>query len=217
MTCMDEPHRPHKSAINGDRMGTPCWELVPRCLLGSPLLGAGSVKLGCLAQTPASWGPSVMTILIDAMGSWHDDVIKWKHFPRYWPFVRGIHRPPVNSPHKGQRRRALMFSLICARINGWVNNRKAGDLRRNHAHYDVSVMEQLKHWAAIAQIRSQPRIGADDRECNTGPIFNQSRFKIKVKFDYGSHIQSPPPPPPPKKKSITKLICIFCANSVVLA
>ena len=32
----------------------------------------------------------------------HDDVIKWKHFPRYWPFVQGIHRPPVNSPHKGQ-------------------------------------------------------------------------------------------------------------------
>ena len=22
----------------------------------------------------------------------HDDVIKWKHFPRYWPFARGIHR-----------------------------------------------------------------------------------------------------------------------------
>ena len=22
----------------------------------------------------------------------HDDVIKWKHFPRYWPFVRGIYR-----------------------------------------------------------------------------------------------------------------------------
>ena len=31
----------------------------------------------------------------------HDDVIKWKHFPRYWPFVRVIHRSPVNSPHKG--------------------------------------------------------------------------------------------------------------------
>ena len=43
----------------------------------------------------------------------HDDVIKWKHFPRYWPFVRGIHRSPVNSPHKGQWRRALMFTLIC--------------------------------------------------------------------------------------------------------
>ena len=48
----------------------------------------------------------------------HDDVIKWKHFPRYWPFVRGIHRSPVKSPHKGQWRGALMFTLICARING---------------------------------------------------------------------------------------------------
>ena len=35
----------------------------------------------------------------------------------------------------------LMFSLICARINDWVNNREAGDLRRHHAHYDVIVME----------------------------------------------------------------------------
>ena len=70
----------------------------------------------------------------------HDDVIKWKHFPRYWPFVRGIHRSPVNSPHKGQWRAALMFTLICARINGWVNNREAGDLRRYRAHYDVIVM-----------------------------------------------------------------------------
>ena len=70
----------------------------------------------------------------------HDDVIKWKHFPRYWPFVRGIHRSPVNSLHKGQWRGALMFSLICVWINGWVNNRDAGDLRRYRAHYDVTVM-----------------------------------------------------------------------------
>ena len=76
-------------------------------------------------------------------GFWthHDDVIKWKHFPRYWPFVRGIHQSPVNSPHKGQWRRALMFPLICVGINGWINNRKAGDLRRYCAHYDVSVMQ----------------------------------------------------------------------------
>ena len=33
----------------------------------------------------------------------HDDVIKWKHFSRYWPFVRGIRRSPVNSPHKVKR------------------------------------------------------------------------------------------------------------------
>ena len=61
----------------------------------------------------------------------HDDVIKWQHFPRYWPFVRGIYRSPVNFPHKGQWRGALMglfFFFICPRINGWVNNREAGDL-----------------------------------------------------------------------------------------
>ena len=72
--------------------------------------------------------------------SFHDDVIKWKHFPRYWPFVRGIHRSPVNSLHKGQWRGALMLSLICVWINGWVNNREAGNLRRYRAHYDVTVM-----------------------------------------------------------------------------
>ena len=38
----------------------------------------------------------------------HDEVITWKHFPRYWPFVLGILRLPVNSPHKGQWRGAFM-------------------------------------------------------------------------------------------------------------
>ena len=63
-----------------------------------------------------------------------------EHFPRYWPFLRGIHRSPVNSPHKGQWHGALIFFFICARINGWANNRKAGDLGRHSAHYDASVM-----------------------------------------------------------------------------
>ena len=75
----------------------------------------------------------------------HDDVIKWKHFPRYWPFVRGIHQSPVNSPHKGQWRGALIFSLICVCIHGWVNNPEAGDLRCSGAHYDVIVMKVV-HW-----------------------------------------------------------------------
>ena len=81
----------------------------------------------------------------------HDDVIKWKHFPRCWPFVREIHRSPVNFPHKGQWRGALMFSLIYAWINDWVNNREAGDLRRQHGHYDVIVMK-------IMQALGVPRI-----------------------------------------------------------
>ena len=58
------------------------------------------------------------------------------------PFVRGIHRSPVNCPHKGQWRGALIFSLICARINHWVYNGEAGDLRCHRAHYDVTVMRE---------------------------------------------------------------------------
>ena len=68
----------------------------------------------------------------------HDDVIKWKHFLRYWYFVRWNRRSPVNFPRKGQWRGALI--LICTWTNGGVNNRDAGDLRRNCAHYDVTVM-----------------------------------------------------------------------------
>ena len=65
---------------------------------------------------------------------------KWKHFTRYWPFVWGIHRSPLNSQHNGQWRGALMFSLICSWINCWVNQGEAGDLRRNLSPYDVNVM-----------------------------------------------------------------------------
>ena len=58
----------------------------------------------------------------------HDGVIKWKHFSRYWPFVRGIHRSPVNSLHKGQWRGALM--PICA-------------------HYDVIVLKTPAKYQSV--------------------------------------------------------------------
>ena len=83
----------------------------------------------------------------------HDDVIKWKH------------RSPVNSPRKGQWRGALMFSLICIWISGWVNNREAGDLRRNHAYYDVIVMSRgidfnsdgTSAWDVLKSVAGQKR------------------------------------------------------------
>ena len=73
----------------------------------------------------------------------HAYSMKWKHFPHCWPFVRGIHWSPVNSPHRGQWRGALMFSLICAWLSGWVNSREASDLRRHSAHYDVIVLSMV--------------------------------------------------------------------------
>ena len=82
----------------------------------------------------------------------HDDVIKWTHFPRNWPFVREIHRSLVISPHKGQWRGAFVFSLICAWINGWVNNGDAGDLRRHRAHCDVIVMLSPTVWKILTHL-----------------------------------------------------------------
>ena len=70
----------------------------------------------------------------------------WRHqietFPALLVICAGIHRGPVNSPHKGQWREALVFSLICIWINGWVNNREAGDSRRYRTNYDVTVITQ---------------------------------------------------------------------------
>ena len=79
------------------------------------------------------------TVTCTSLHTSHGDVIKWKYFPRYWFFVWEIHLSPMNSPHKGQWRGALMFSLICAWINGWVSSREAGDLRR---HCAVIVIDQ---------------------------------------------------------------------------
>ena len=79
----------------------------------------------------------------------HTDVIKWRHYPRYWPFVRGIHRPPVDSPHKGRWPGALIFSLISAWTNGRANNREAGDLRRHRAHYDITMCALTKQTPAM--------------------------------------------------------------------
>ena len=107
----------------------------------------------------------------------YDDVIKWKHFPRNWPFVREIHRSPVNFPHKGQWRGALMFSLMYAWINDWVNNREAGDLRLQHGHYDVIVMNRDK-------------LSADIMICtyHTHPFIKQ----ISLTFQYGQSIRLNP-------------------------
>ena len=58
-------------------------------------------------------------------------------------------------PHKGQWRGALMSSLICTWINGWVNNGDAGDLRRHRAHYDVPVMRARLHTIRVTIIGSR--------------------------------------------------------------
>ena len=82
----------------------------------------------------------IQLISLSQKGYFHDDVIKWKHFPRNWPFVRGIHQSRWIPLTKASDAELWCFSLIYVWINGWVNNREAGDLRRYRVHCDVSVM-----------------------------------------------------------------------------
>ena len=92
-------------------------EQYKNCLCGSPAK-FNSIDLGDVCNCHF-----VIVILNTRFSDWyleHDDVIKWKYFPRYWPFQRGIHRLPVGSPHKGQWRGALMLSFDL-RLNKRLN------------------------------------------------------------------------------------------------
>ena len=87
---------------------------------------------GCLYRTPRTRKSRSI--------KWtHGAVINWNIFHVTRPFVRGIHLTPVDSPHKGQRRAALMFSFIYGWVNGWAYNRDAGALRHHRAHFDVKI------------------------------------------------------------------------------
>ena len=94
--------------------------------------------------------------------------------------MRAIHRSPVNSPHKGRWSGALIFSLICVWINGWVNSREVGDLRRYRAHYDVTVMIMTHRLRGI-QNTSVLLNGLTEANCNNSSTewyFTRSHYVI---------------------------------------
>ena len=111
------------------------WNLNLKCLIDNKPVW-GQINNGLAPMRP------VLLIHIYLTGPpW------WRHqmetFSALLAICAGNSPVPVNSPHKGQWRGALMFSLISAWINGWVNNREAGDLRCNRAHYHVIVMRRV--------------------------------------------------------------------------
>ena len=123
--------------------------------LTSEIIGASPIISRYRTQSGSRKGRADIDLtryMVSAVST-HDDVIKWKHFSRYWPFVWGIHRAPANSPRKGQWRRALMFSFTCVLIKSWANNREAGDLRRHGDYHDVTVMWDHMCWTQILTAR----------------------------------------------------------------
>ena len=153
-----------------------CWQACP-VIVSEPLIMGNQWLLKTTMQLPENKWLQETTLCVRIL--WHDDVIKWKSFPRYWPFVPGIHQSPVNSPHKCQWRRALMFSLICVWINGWVKNRKAGDLRRYRTHYDVIVMGNLT--LTCSMMTSCLR----NTFCITGPLWGESSGHVWIPLTKG--------------------------------
>ena len=62
-----------------------------------------------------------------------------QHSPKFiWNSSLAKSRVPI--VHFSISQSFQILAQICARINGWVNNREAGDLRRYRAHYDFIVM-----------------------------------------------------------------------------
>ena len=124
-------------------------------MLGGWVVGLGGsgyrngLVLTVFRQDDIADGNTCITRIDVSHDSW------WRHqmekFSALLAICAGNSPVPVNSPHKGQWRGALMFSLICARINDWVNNREAGDLRRHRGHYGISVM--LHAWYVDVNVR----------------------------------------------------------------
>ena len=108
----------------------------------------------------------------------------WRHqmeiFSALLVLGAGNSPSPMNSPHKGQWHIALVFSLICARINRWVNNREAGDVRHHRAHCDVNVM----HETQASPCCTSERNGLQLKETKQLPLMSLCliRWSGKLKF-----------------------------------
>ena len=106
-------------------------------------------NMKCITRTI----PSTTKLCIHFTEYVHDDVIKWKHFPCYWPFVRWIHRSLVNSLHKGQWRRHVMLTTWAKENNGQQNQAHILLKRNVHADIHTGYHQFGQVWSAIFRER----------------------------------------------------------------
>ena len=127
----------------------------------------------------------------------HDDVVKWKHFPRYWPFVRGI-TGLLWIPHT----KASDAELWCfLELNKRLSKQSWGLVRRYHAHYDVTVMLQC----CLGEGPCLFCTPIQDCSIGSGTISaNQQRGILWVEFWFHGHNKT------------SKIVCIFTSDTAVL-
>ena len=151
-------HKPPTSKLQGTVIGfneinlppplekrwddTPQWTLVFR----PTVIAFQGIHDNSIKTEDAQYVPYIVII--------HDDIIKWKHFPRYWSFVRGIHWSPVNYCHKGQWGGAVMFSPICPWTNGWANNQFEMSLHSLWCHCNAMVYSTLQQCTTFTHTHS---------------------------------------------------------------
>ena len=99
------------------------------------LINKNSTFIWLIVWLASDRGQAITWADVQCWRSAHDDVIKWTHFPRYWPFVWGIHR----SQRPVKRSFDVFFDL---RLNQRLSITivRLVILRRNRAHCDVIVM-----------------------------------------------------------------------------
>ena len=92
-------------------------------------------------STLYEWYHSNEAKQLKARSRLHDNFMRWRWFPRYWPFVRGIHQCLVDIPPKTSVTWALMFPLVLSLTDGWKNSQVVGDLIRHESHCDGILMD----------------------------------------------------------------------------
>ena len=118
----------------------------------------------------------------------YDDVSKWKHCPRYWPFVQGIHRGPVNSPHKWSVMRSFhVFFDLCLnkrlskQLWGWWFETPSYPLWRHCNGWNCLGLQIVTLWFVAHQTAQQAAHWPKENSPITWAGGLLSKFHVKFK------------------------------------
>ena len=123
----------------GDQVRPGTYNTTSRAMHAHYVTGGSRIMLSKYTLSVLIKGLSALTHEIKCRTWWRHQM---ETFSAFLALRAGSSLVTGEFPSSAQWRRALMFSLICAWISDWVNNRNTGDLRRHQAHYDDTVMTQ---------------------------------------------------------------------------